>query len=128
MHSIGPDDLQPSLQSEQNNAHAGHDEPKTKRQDHISGRWSSLAVPSLLFVLLMTLLSVRLMALPLNRLLELRYCLEYYQAHDPARIPSDGDIPESDCKVEHVQQRLGWIMGAFDTTMQTCGQSLTLSI
>lgn len=116
------DDIQPSLQSGHDHQHAGRDNPKTNRPNRLSGRRSNLAVPALLFVLLMTLLSVKLMTLPLNRILELRYCLEYYRAHDPARIPRSGDIPESDCKVKYVQQRLGWDMGAFDTTMQACGQ------
>ena len=80
-----------------------------------------VAVPALLSVLLVTLLSVKLVALPLNRILESRYCLEYYQAHDPGKIPPTGDIPESDCKLEVVQQRLGWLMGASDTTVQLCG-------
>ncbi|KAK4508652.1 hypothetical protein PRZ48_002391 [Zasmidium cellare] len=80
------------------------------------------AVPALLSVLLVTLLSVKLVSLPLNRILESRYCLEYYQAHDPGKIPSNGEVPESDCKLEVIQQRLGWLMGASDTTVQLCGQ------
>lgn len=111
-----PGDRQDNEDTEHNDP--GHGSPHDQPQ-----RQPSLAVPALLSVLLLTLLSVRLLALPLNRILELRYCLEYYQVHDPAKIPSHGEIPESDCKLEDVQRKLGWMMGALDTTMQGCGQN-----
>lgn len=126
MHIRDSGDIQPSLLTEPAREHAEHETPKTNSPNHLSRKRSNLAVPALLLVLLMTLLSVKLMSLPLDRILELRYCLEYYQVHDPTKIPSDGDIPESDCKIEYVQQRLGWTMGTFDTTMQACGQSLSI--
>lgn len=81
-----------------------------------------LAVPALLTLLLSTLLSIKFLNLPLNRILELRFCLEYYQNHHPSMIPADGLIPERDCKVDVVQERLGWLMGSFDTTVQACGE------
>lgn len=82
---------------------------------------SRLAVPALIAVLIATLLSVKLISLPLNRILELRYCVQYYQTHDPSIIPTNGQIPESNCKLKVIQQQLGWMMGALDTTVQACG-------
>ncbi|KAF2164541.1 hypothetical protein M409DRAFT_24941 [Zasmidium cellare ATCC 36951] len=112
------DDNPPS--DRQNDEDARHNDPRPRSPHDQTQREANVAVPALLSVLLMTLLSVRLMSLPLNRILELRYCLSYYQVHDPAKIPAHGEIPESDCKLEDIQRKLGWMMGALDTAMQAC--------
>lgn len=73
------------------------------------------AIAALLSVLLVNL-AASLYQLPLNRVVERRLCLEFYNQHDPSKIRPDGSIEESLCKaVNSVQQGLGRIQGAMDT-------------
>jgi len=67
-------------------------------------------------------MAVRLMALPLNRVIELRYCQEYYWQHDPSMIDPNGSIPEKLCKLNGIQQQLAWLQGALDILQALCGE------
>ena len=67
-------------------------------------------------------LSIRLLNLPLNRIMELRYCRDYYLEHDPSVIDSNGEVEESLCKVSEIQQKLAWLGGFIDTSIILCGQ------
>ncbi|KAF3763674.1 hypothetical protein M406DRAFT_14601, partial [Cryphonectria parasitica EP155] len=53
--------------------------------------------------------------LPLNLVIERRLCLEYYLHHDPSQIGPDGAVDEVLCKIDIVQQGLGWLQGTMDT-------------
>ena len=68
-------------------------------------------------------LAIRLLNLPLNRVIELRYCKEYYQQHDPSVIGPDGSVPEEFCKIKEVQKKLAWLEGVIQTSMIVCGES-----
>ncbi|KAI1394827.1 major facilitator superfamily transporter [Hypoxylon fuscum] len=75
-----------------------------------------LAIVALLVLLLLVNLAGSLYQLPLNRVVERRFCREYYSEHDPSVIDSDGNIDEKLCKkVDAVQQRLAWVMGTMET-------------
>jgi len=67
-------------------------------------------------------LAIRLLNLPLNRVIELRYCKEYYQQHDPSVIGPDGSVPEKLCKINEVQKKLAWLEGVIQTSMIVCGE------
>jgi hypothetical protein len=77
----------------------------------------------LLVLLGMQLLATKLMNLPLNRVIELRYCQEYYELHDPSLIGDGGNIPEHLCKLDCIQQRLAWMQGTLDILHALCGKS-----
>lgn len=73
------------------------------------------AIAALLSLLLLVNLAASLYQLPLNLVIERRLCLEYYRQHDPSRIGKDGGIEEALCKIDEVQQGLGWTQGTMDT-------------
>lgn len=60
-------------------------------------------------------------ARPLNRLIELAICREYYQRHDPTVIEPDGNITERFCKLQEVQTRLAVLNGAISMSALTVG-------
>lgn len=73
------------------------------------------AIAALLALLLLVNLAASLYQLPLNRVVERRLCQEYYSEHDPSVIGPDGNVKEELCKVDPVQQGLGWTQGTMDT-------------
>jgi hypothetical protein len=79
----------------------------------------------LLILLLLVHLSTVLYTLPLNRVIELRLCQEYYELQNPALIQPDGSISEKLCKITDVQKDLAWLQGIMETTMVVCGRSLS---
>lgn len=81
------------------------------------------AITALLSLLLLVNLAASLYQLPLNRVIERRLCHEYYVDHDPAVIQPDGSISEELCKIDVVQQGLGWIQGMMDTLWVIGGMS-----
>lgn len=52
---------------------------------------------------------------PRTRIFEANICLSYYRQHDPSVIGTDGTIPEKDCKIDAVQQKMAMIFGWQDT-------------
>lgn len=80
------------------------------------------AITALLSLLLLVNLAASLYQLPLNRVIERRLCQEYYAEHDPAVIQPDGSIREELCKIDFVQQGLGWIQGTMDTLWVVGGE------
>jgi hypothetical protein len=75
----------------------------------------------LITLLILVHLSAVLCALPLNRVIESRLCLEHYKLHNPASVPPDGSIPENLCKIDEVQKWLAWLQGIVETTLVVCG-------
>ncbi|KAI4861122.1 major facilitator superfamily transporter [Hypoxylon rubiginosum] len=73
------------------------------------------AILALLALLLLVNLAASLYQLPVNRVIERRFCREYYSAHDPSVIDDHGNIDEEVCKIDAVQRRLAWLMGIMDT-------------
>jgi hypothetical protein len=69
----------------------------------------------LIILVLCRSIAVQIMVLPLNRLIESRYCLKYYQDHDPSSIPPDGNIQEHLCKINIIQEQLAWLQGVTET-------------
>jgi hypothetical protein len=57
----------------------------------------------------------KIMYLPLNRLIENRFCRNYYDEHDPSLVPGDGIVPENLCKVNAVQQQLAALFGTIES-------------
>lgn len=66
-------------------------------------------------------MAIKLMNLPLNRVIELRYCQQYYYQHDPSKIGTGGSIPEKLCKLDSIQQQLAWMQGMIETLHIVCG-------
>lgn len=63
-----------------------------------------------------------LIIIPLNRLVEINLCREYYLQHDPSVLGPSGDIEESLCKEKSIQVKLAWIIGLISTLGLVCGQ------
>ena len=62
------------------------------------------------------------MLLPLYRVIELGYCREYYQSHDPSVISPGGDVDEMLCKqVPEVQQSVAKLYGMIESFHVLCG-------
>jgi hypothetical protein len=97
--------------------------PSLTRDAHPSGH----PIWPLLLLLALVYLSSVLYTLPLNRVVELRLCQEYYERLDPSRIQRDGTIPEKLCKVDEVQQQLAWLQGIMETTLIICGKCISVT-
>jgi hypothetical protein len=80
------------------------------------------AIWNVLILMLLVNLTASLYNLPLNRVIERRLCLEYYQVHDPSTIGKGGAIDEELCKVDDVQKQLGWLQGIMETTWVVGGE------
>jgi hypothetical protein len=48
---------------------------------------------------------------PLTRILESIVCKDYYQANDPSKIGSDGQVPEDMCKGSEIQGEVAIVKG-----------------
>ncbi|GME28188.1 Major facilitator superfamily domain general substrate transporter [Neofusicoccum parvum] len=84
---------------------------------------------TLLLLLALMTLGTRLFSLPLNRVVELRYCRAYYERHDPSVLPPVGrEIPEELCKVKEVQQRLAWLQGVVETLIIGIDLAVTMPL
>lgn len=81
---------------------------------------------ALLVLLALQNLAVRLMNLPLNRVIESKFCGDYYRQHDPSKIDLDGLVPEHLCKVDEVQQNLAWTQGTIETVHTACGMYVVI--
>lgn len=79
------------------------------------------SIRPLIVLLILVHLSAVLYTLPLNRVIELRLCQDYYEHHDSALIPEYGSIPEKLCKIDGIQRQLAWLQGIMETTMVVCG-------
>ncbi|KAF1913819.1 major facilitator superfamily domain-containing protein [Ampelomyces quisqualis] len=80
----------------------------------------------LLLLLVLVHLSAVLYSLPLNRVIELRLCQEYYELQSPASILPDDSIPEKLCKIDEVQKKLAWLQGIMETTLVVCDFLVTI--
>lgn len=76
---------------------------------------------TLLILLALQNMAIKLMNLPLNRVIELRYCQQYYLQHDASQIGPGGSIPEELCKLDSIQQKLAWMQGMIETLHIVCG-------
>lgn len=65
-------------------------------------------------------LAIRLLNLPLNRIIEARYCKQYYLRHDPSVIDPNGEVPEKLCKISPVQEKLVWLESALFVALTAC--------
>jgi len=92
-----------------------------------SERASQRAIWTLLLLLVFTNMATRLYDLPLNRVIEMRLCRDYYTQRDPDRFGPGGSVPEKLCKIDEVQRKLAWLQGIMEATVITCGrcQSMT---
>ena len=73
------------------------------------------AIGAVLILVLLVNLAMSLYQLPLNRVIERRLCEEYYAKSDPPALRPDGGVDEKLCKINVIQQDLGWIQGAMET-------------
>ena len=55
------------------------------------------------------------------RVLEMAICRHYFRHHDPSSIPSDGNIPESSCKIKDIQASFTFMMTAVSTCTNLAG-------
>ena len=93
--------------------------------DAQSNRHNDLTWKSTLALITLTFcqsMAVRIMTLPLNRLIESRYCLDYYRHHIGQLAYGFGEtIPEERCKVDAVQRQLAVLQGIVETLHVFCG-------
>ncbi|KAF1987422.1 MFS general substrate transporter [Aulographum hederae CBS 113979] len=87
-----------------------------------------VALFGLLVLLSCQNMAIHLMNLPLNRVIELRYCQDYYLEHDPSAIPPDGNVPEELCKGDWVQQRLARLTGMVEALHVVCDITVTIPL
>jgi hypothetical protein len=87
-----------------------------------SDRASRQALWTLLLLLVFTNTATRLYDIPLNRVIEMRLCRDYYTRHDSSQFGPGGSIPEKLCKIDEVQQQLAWLQGIMEATVVTCGE------
>ncbi|KAI1077288.1 hypothetical protein F5B20DRAFT_593088 [Whalleya microplaca] len=80
---------------------------------------------TLLFLALYNL-ALRLLNLPLNRVIELRYCNAHFLEHDPSVINPDGQIDEQLCKIDPIQQKLAWLEAFIGTSITVCDLIVTV--
>ena len=73
-------------------------------------------------------LGLRLIQVPLLRILELGLCRRYYSIHDPSVIDSNGNVDEHLCKIDSVQEGVAYIIGLLGTITMICGRNTLLSI
>ena len=121
MVSHGPD---PPESQEEHNAFLGPQratDRKTRLQNTLAHVSQRVPLIALLSIVLLLSTASRLINLPLNRIMELRLCQDFYAVHDPARIAPDGSVPEAMCKLDAIQQKLGWLQGALETAMIVVG-------
>jgi hypothetical protein len=76
-------------------------------------------IPKDLYMLLLLVsvqsLGLKIMYLPLNRLIENRICRDYYLNVDPFVVPSNGVVPEHLCKNDAIQQQLATLFGTIES-------------
>jgi len=48
---------------------------------------------------------------PKTRMFEMAFCRDYYQKVNPGVIDGNGEVPESLCKIEEIQQELALLKG-----------------
>jgi hypothetical protein len=96
--------------------------PSDPQQHRHPRRYSRYGVLLIFLLLSMISLAIRLLNLPLNRVIELRYCKEYYREHNPSVVSPDGSVPEELCKIDDVQKKLAWLEGVIETSLVVCGE------
>ncbi|TID27029.1 MFS general substrate transporter [Venturia nashicola] len=89
---------------------------------------SSRTIWTLLILLSLQNMAIKLMNLPLNRVIELRYCQQYYLRHDQSQIGPGGSIPEELCKLDSIQQKLAWMQGMIETLHIVCDLIVTIPL
>jgi hypothetical protein len=80
-----------------------------------------LQTVALLMLIVCQCMAVRIMSLPLNRLIESRYCYNYYRSNDPSVIGPGNGIPEELCKLNSIQRKLALLQGSIETLHVLCG-------
>lgn len=95
--------------------------PPTGKSSQTKAASSFRTIWTLLILLALQNMAIKLMNLPLNRVIELRYCQQYYYQHDPSKIETGGSIPEKLCKLDSIQQQLAWMQGMIETVHIVCG-------
>ena len=94
---------------------------KTSLQNTLAQVSQRVPLIALLSIVILLSTASRLINLPLNRIMELRLCQDFYDVHDPSQIAPDGSVPEALCKLDAIQQKLGWLQGALETAMIVVG-------
>ncbi|KAK8172085.1 hypothetical protein BKA80DRAFT_299060 [Phyllosticta citrichinensis] len=99
----------PKFSSSWRNAFSG---ARSSSSSTTSTKNTSKSIIPLLLLLALATLSTRLFSLPLNRVIESRYCAAYYHSS-----PSQPPPPEEQCKIDWVQRRLAWLQGIIETAV-----------
>lgn len=82
------------------------------------------AIRPLLLLVALVNLAWSLYQLPVSRVIESRLCRQHYAATDPSVLLPDGSVPEELCKIDEVQQQLGWLQGVTEASWVAGGRSL----
>jgi hypothetical protein len=82
------------------------------------------AIRPLLLLVALVNLAWSLYQLPVSRVVESRLCRQHYAVRDPSVLRPDGSVPEELCKIDEVQQQLGWIQGITEASWVAGGRSL----
>jgi hypothetical protein len=103
------------------NAREDEDEAATTIGDFIPASSHRPVLWLLLLLLSLQALGLKIMYLPLNRLIENRFCLDYFREHDPSIIPPDALVPERLCKEDVIQQHLAVLFGTIESVHLVIG-------
>ena len=98
----------------------------TDRSKIIYARQLRWAPWTCIVICILNNLGLRLIQVPLLRILELGLCRRYYSIHDPSAIDSDGNVDEHLCKIDSVQQGVAYIIGLLGTITMVCGRDILL--
>jgi hypothetical protein len=82
------------------------------------------AIRPLLLLVALVNLAWSLYQLPVSRVIESRLCRQHYAFHTPSVLRPDGSVPEELCKIDEVQQQLGWLQGITEASWVAGGRSL----
>lgn len=111
--------------NDETNSQVDHDE-----QNHESGTSAaqvgtkkySLDFWSCSLIMFLVELGCAILGAPSPRILEMAACRQYFEHHDPKAIPSNGNIPESDCKNAQIQHSFTFMMTVLSTCTSLTGE------
>ena len=82
-----------------------------------------VSITMLLVLILVISMGLKFFNLPMQRIIEIDYCKSYYRRNHPHMIPPHGDIPESLCQIDEVQDKLAWMRKSLDAATLGRGES-----
>lgn len=80
------------------------------------------------FVTFFAQLACAMLAAPSPRLLESAFCREWYQNHDPSKVPLSGEIEEDLCKTTDIQTSFTLSLSILSSLTNLAGASTSFQL